>query len=58
MGFQVTAVIHGAFVLGELDVKMLGVLQSTLPDVPITAEIVDCSSELTDIFKGITATDF
>lgn len=28
---------------------MLGVLQSPLPDVPITAEIVDCSSELTDI---------
>lgn len=33
---------------------MLTLLQSTHPDVPITADIVEGSSQLTDNFKGIS----
>lgn len=31
---------------------MLSLLQSTFPAVPLTADIVEGSSELTDDFKG------
>lgn len=41
------------FIPGELDIQMLTLLQSTFPAVPITADIVEGSSQLTDIFKGI-----
>lgn len=40
---------------GEVDVQMLSLLQSTFPAVPITADIVEGSSELTDSFKALVA---
>uniref|UniRef100_A0A4W6DEX8 Histamine N-methyltransferase n=1 Tax=Lates calcarifer TaxID=8187 RepID=A0A4W6DEX8_LATCA len=40
---------------GQLDVQMLSLLQSTFPAVPITADIVEGSSELTDNFKALVA---
>ncbi|XP_070770883.1 histamine N-methyltransferase-like [Enoplosus armatus] len=40
---------------GELDAQMLTLLQSTFPDVPITADIVEGSSQLTDNFKALVA---
>lgn len=40
---------------GEVDVQMLSLLQSTLPAVPITADIVEGSSKLTDNFKALVA---
>ncbi|XP_074515857.1 histamine N-methyltransferase-like [Sebastes fasciatus] len=40
---------------GNMDVELLTLLQSTLPAVPITADIVEGSSELTDIFKALVA---
>lgn len=41
------------FFLGELDIQLLTLLQSTHPSVVITADIVEVSSGLTDNFKGI-----
>lgn len=38
--------------LGQVDVQMLTMLQSTNPGVPITADIVEGSSELSDNFRG------
>uniref|UniRef100_A0A665UXU9 Histamine N-methyltransferase A-like n=1 Tax=Echeneis naucrates TaxID=173247 RepID=A0A665UXU9_ECHNA len=40
---------------GELDVQMLSVLQSTFPALPITADIVEGSSQLSDNFKALIA---
>ncbi|XP_042351193.1 histamine N-methyltransferase-like [Plectropomus leopardus] len=40
---------------GEVDVQILTLLQSTVPDVPITADIVEGSSQLTDNFKALVA---
>ncbi|TKS67460.1 Histamine N-methyltransferase [Collichthys lucidus] len=40
---------------GEVDVEILTMLQSTLPAVPITADIVEGSSELTDNFRALVA---
>ncbi|XP_053295795.1 histamine N-methyltransferase A [Pleuronectes platessa] len=40
---------------GEVDVQMLSLLQSTFPAVPITADIVEGSAELTDNFKALVA---
>lgn len=40
-------------VSGEMDVELLLMLQSTVPDVSITAEVVEGSTELTEDFKGI-----
>ncbi|XP_071353206.1 histamine N-methyltransferase A-like [Trachinotus anak] len=40
---------------GELDVQMLSVLQSTFPALPITADIVEGSSVLSDNFKALVA---
>ncbi|XP_039673041.1 histamine N-methyltransferase A-like isoform X2 [Perca fluviatilis] len=40
---------------GEIDAQMLTLLQSTFPAVPITADIVEGSSQLTDNFKGLVA---
>uniref|UniRef100_A0A3Q2QLM6 Histamine N-methyltransferase n=1 Tax=Fundulus heteroclitus TaxID=8078 RepID=A0A3Q2QLM6_FUNHE len=40
---------------GELDAQMLSLLQSAFPSVPITADIVEGSSELTDKFKALVA---
>lgn len=40
---------------GELDSHMLSVLQTRLPDTPVTADIVEPSSELTDQFKALVA---
>ncbi|XP_026233010.1 histamine N-methyltransferase-like [Anabas testudineus] len=40
---------------GELDVQMLSLLQSSFPSVPLTADVVDGSSELTDNFKALVA---
>uniref|UniRef100_A0A3B5MD22 Histamine N-methyltransferase n=1 Tax=Xiphophorus couchianus TaxID=32473 RepID=A0A3B5MD22_9TELE len=37
---------------GEVDVQILSLLQSAFPSVPITADIVEGSSELTANFKG------
>lgn len=41
------------FIPGEVDVQMVTLLQSSLPAVPITVDIVEGSSQLTDNFKGI-----
>lgn len=38
---------------GEVDAQILTLLQSVFPAVPITADIVEGSSELSDNFKGI-----
>lgn len=40
---------------GEMDVHMLSLLQSAFPAVPITADIVEGSSKLTDSFKALVA---
>ncbi|KAG8000764.1 Carnosine N-methyltransferase 2 [Nibea albiflora] len=40
---------------GEVDVQMLTMLQSAVPAVPITADIVEGSSELTDNFRALVA---
>ncbi|CAG5882809.1 unnamed protein product [Menidia menidia] len=40
---------------GEMDVQMLSLLQSTFPAVPITADIVEGSSNLIDKFKALVA---
>ncbi|XP_008275404.1 histamine N-methyltransferase-like [Stegastes partitus] len=40
---------------GEMDVHILSLLQSTFPAVPITADIVEGSSTLTDNFKALVA---
>ncbi|XP_059199676.1 histamine N-methyltransferase A-like [Centropristis striata] len=40
---------------GEVDAQMLTLLQSTVPAVPITADIVEGSSALTDNFKALVA---
>ncbi|XP_023280623.1 histamine N-methyltransferase A-like isoform X1 [Seriola lalandi dorsalis] len=40
---------------GELDVQMLSVLQSTFPALPITADIVEGSSQLSDNFKALVS---
>ncbi|XP_060944798.1 histamine N-methyltransferase A-like isoform X2 [Limanda limanda] len=40
---------------GEVDVQMLSLLQSTFPTVPITADIVEGSAELTENFKALVA---
>lgn len=36
-----------------MDVQILGLLKAACPDVPITADVVEGSSKLTDGFKGI-----
>lgn len=41
------------FISGEVDVQMLSVLQSTFPALPIAADVVEGSSQLSDNFKGI-----
>ncbi|XP_031137583.2 histamine N-methyltransferase-like [Sander lucioperca] len=38
-----------------MDAQMLTLLQSTFPAVPITADIVEGSSQLTDNFKALVA---
>uniref|UniRef100_A0A1A7WAV2 Histamine N-methyltransferase n=1 Tax=Iconisemion striatum TaxID=60296 RepID=A0A1A7WAV2_9TELE len=38
---------------GQIDVQMLSLLQSAFPAVPITADIVEGSLELTDNFKAL-----
>lgn len=38
---------------GEVDVQILSLLQSAYPSVPITADIVEGSTELTDNFKAL-----
>lgn len=40
------------FFPGEVDAQILTLLQSVFPAVPITADIVEGSSELSDNFKG------
>ncbi|XP_075960211.1 histamine N-methyltransferase A-like [Anarhichas minor] len=40
---------------GEVDVQILTLLQSTFPDVPITIDIVEGSTQLTDNFKALVA---
>ncbi|XP_042351168.1 histamine N-methyltransferase-like [Plectropomus leopardus] len=40
---------------GEVDVQILTLLQSTVPNVPITADIVEGSSQLTDNFRALVA---
>ncbi|XP_058479210.1 histamine N-methyltransferase A-like [Solea solea] len=40
---------------GEVDVQMLSLLQSLFPAVPITADIVEGSSQLTNNFKALVA---
>ncbi|KAM8855500.1 histamine N-methyltransferase A-like isoform 2-T3 [Spinachia spinachia] len=40
---------------GEVDAHILTVLQSTFPSVPITADIVEGSADLTDGFKALVA---
>ncbi|XP_060944800.1 histamine N-methyltransferase-like isoform X4 [Limanda limanda] len=42
---------------GEVDVQMLSLLQSTFPTVPITADIVEGSAELTENFKAHSGWD-
>lgn len=37
---------------GEMDIQMLTLLQSSLPDILITTDIVEGSVELLDDFKG------
>lgn len=53
MGFLYWSSSASWFVLGEVDIQMLTLLQSTLPAIPITADIVEGSSQLTENFKGI-----
>nr|XP_040058359.1 histamine N-methyltransferase A-like [Gasterosteus aculeatus aculeatus] len=40
---------------GEVDAHILTLLQSTCPSVPITADIVEGSADLTDSFKALVA---
>lgn len=40
---------------GEVDAQILTLLQSTFPAVPITSDIVEGSSQLTDNFKALVA---
>ncbi|KAM9385563.1 histamine N-methyltransferase-like [Pholidichthys leucotaenia] len=40
---------------GEVDIQMLTLLQSVLPDVPITTDIVEGSSKLVSNFKALVA---
>lgn len=40
---------------GEVDVQMLMLLESTFPGVPITADIIEGSTELSDNFKALVA---
>lgn len=40
---------------GELDSHILSVLQTVLPGTPVTADVVEPSSELTDQFKALVA---
>ncbi|XP_036401695.1 histamine N-methyltransferase-like isoform X2 [Megalops cyprinoides] len=40
---------------GEMDAYLLSILQSKLPGIPITADIVEPSTELTDSFKALVA---
>ncbi|KAM4609335.1 histamine N-methyltransferase A-like isoform 1-T4 [Polymixia lowei] len=40
---------------GEMDVQILSVLQSAFPAVPISADTVEPSTELTDTFKALVA---
>lgn len=40
---------------GQMDVHMLTLLQSSFPGVPITADVVEGSVELTDNFKALVA---
>ncbi|KAM6955429.1 histamine N-methyltransferase A-like [Lycodopsis pacificus] len=40
---------------GEVDVEILTLLQSTFPAVPITTDIVEGSTQLTDNFKALVA---
>ncbi|KAK9537406.1 hypothetical protein VZT92_005027 [Zoarces viviparus] len=40
---------------GEVDVQILTLLQSTFPAVPITVDIVEGSTQLTDNFKALVA---
>ncbi|XP_075960212.1 histamine N-methyltransferase A-like [Anarhichas minor] len=40
---------------GEVDAQILTLLQSTFPDVPITIDIVEGSTQLTDNFKALVA---
>lgn len=40
---------------GQVDVQLLSLLQSMFPDVPITADIVEGSDELTQNFKALLA---
>ncbi|XP_029968257.1 histamine N-methyltransferase A-like [Salarias fasciatus] len=40
---------------GDMDAEMLSLLQSVFPAVPITADIVDGSIQLTDSFKALVA---
>lgn len=47
-----TTVVFLSAWAGEVDVQMLTELQSELPDVPITAEIVEGSDELVGYFRG------
>lgn len=36
-----------------MDVQILGLLKATCPDIPITVDVVEGSSKLTDGFQGI-----
>lgn len=40
---------------GQVDVQMLALLQSAFPTVPVTADIVEGSCQLTDNFKALIA---
>ncbi|KAG7464150.1 hypothetical protein MATL_G00184210 [Megalops atlanticus] len=40
---------------GEMDAHLLSVLQSKLPGIPITADVVEPSAELTDSFRALVA---
>ncbi|CAG01845.1 unnamed protein product [Tetraodon nigroviridis] len=40
---------------GEMDVQILGLLKAACPDVPITADVVEGSSKLTESFKALVA---
>uniref|UniRef100_A0A3Q3K3Y0 Histamine N-methyltransferase n=1 Tax=Monopterus albus TaxID=43700 RepID=A0A3Q3K3Y0_MONAL len=47
---------HKIFILKQhWDLKILSLLQSAFPAVPVTADIVEGSSELTDNFKALVA---
>lgn len=50
--FHTKATLFSLFISGQIDVHMLTLLQSILPDVSVTAEIVEPSIELIQDFKG------